>query len=244
MKNFLLLLFTISTCLLNAQNEGVVVYSETVDLHRRLPQDREQYKDMIPQFRTTNFELFYTENESMYSLAKEQDASDSPGSRGAMRFRMGNASRDVYKNLDENRMVDSREFMTKQFLIKGEEEEFMWKIVDGQKMILDYMCLKATYSDTADTYVAWFTPQISISNGPAEYGGLPGMIMELDVNEGERTSVAVEVRAEEIDRSILKEPKKGKEVTDEEFRQIVREKMKEMRAQRRQGAGNQIIIRQ
>lgn len=244
MKNFLLLLFAITTCLLSAQNEGVIVYSEKIDLHRRLPEDRQQYKDMIPQFRTTRFELVYTENESMYSVAKDQDADEAAGSGGGMRFRMGNASRDVYKNLDEGRMVDSREFMTKQFLIKGDEEEFKWKIAEGQKMILDYMCLKATFSDTADSYVAWFTPQIPIANGPAEYGGLPGMILELDVNEGERTSLAVEVRAEEIDKSLLKEPKKGKEVTDEEFREIVREKMKEMRAQRQQGDGHPIIIRQ
>lgn len=244
MKNFLLLLFAITTCLLSAQNEGVIVYSEKIDLHRRLPEDRQQYKDMIPQFRTTRFELVYTENESMYSVAKDQDADEAAGSGGGMRFRMGNASRDVYKNLDEGRMVDSREFMTKQFLIKGDEEEFKWKIAEGQKMILDYMCLKATFSDTADSYVAWFTPQIPIANGPAEYGGLPGMILELDVNEGERTSLAVEVRADEIDKSLLKEPKKGKEVTDEEFREIVREKMKEMRAQRQQGDGHPIIIRQ
>ena len=70
------------------------------------------------------------------------------------------------------------------------------------------------------------------------------MIMELDVNDGERTSVAIEVRMEEIDKSILKEPKKGKEVTNEEFREIVREKMKEMRAERQRGGGHQMIIRQ
>ena len=141
-------------------------------------------------------------------------------------------------------MVDSREFMTKQFLIKGPIETYEWKIQDGQKMILDKMCLKATFSDTADTYVAWFTPQIPISNGPAEYAGLPGMILELDVNDGERTINAIEIRAEEVDSDVIVEPKKGKEVTSEEFREIVREKMKEMHGERGGGPGPHVIIRQ
>ena len=30
-----------------------------------------------------------------------------------------------------------------------------------------------------ETITAWYTPQIPVSHGPAEYGGLPGLILEL-----------------------------------------------------------------
>lgn len=106
--------------------------------------------------------------------------------------------------------------------------------------ILDYLCMKAEFSDTADTYIAWFTPQIPIANGPGEYGGLPGMILMLDKNNGERTITATEIIEEEVDEELLVEPTKGKEVTSEEFREIMHEKMKEMGGQ---GGGFNVIIR-
>ncbi len=31
--------------------------------------------------------------------------------------------------------------------------------------------------------VAWYTPQIPVSNGPGEYWGLPGLILEINAEE-------------------------------------------------------------
>ena len=101
---------------LDAQEQGIIKYQEKIDVHKRLPEDRQQYKDMIPQFRTVNFELYFTKNESSCRASKVQEQQDSPGGRGGMRMRMAaSADRNVYKNLDENKLVDSREFMTKPF---------------------------------------------------------------------------------------------------------------------------------
>jgi GLPGLI family protein len=216
---------------LSAQSEGVIVYEEKIDIHKRLPPERQEYKDMIPQFRTQKYELHYNESASMYVSSKDQEQPSMGGGGGHGHGGMMRASRpdrDVYKNLDDNKLVDSREFMTKKFLIKGELDEVTWKIGDGQKQILDYLCLKAVYQDSADTYVAWFTPQITIGNGPAEYSGLPGMILQIVVNDNDRTITALSVTEASVDKEMLKEPKKGKEVTSEEFKAIVHEKMKEM----------------
>lgn len=213
-------------------------------MHRNIPEERAHVKEMIPQYRSSYFELYYTEDASMYLASKDQEDEEvsGGGDRGRFRMRFAAPDRDIYKSIAENKMVDSREFMTKKFLIKGKTDEFQWKVADGQMMkILDMLCMKAEYKDTANTYVAWFTPQIPIANGPAEFGGLPGMILMLDVNDGERVYTATEIQAVEVDRAVLKEPTKGKEVTSEEFREIMHEKMKEMRGQR--GGPNVIIHR-
>jgi len=229
MKLLITLLLGLMFIQLSAQSEGVIVFEEKIDIHKRLPPERQEYKDMMPQFRTQKYELHYNENASMYVSSKEQDEQQmgSGGGHGHMRMRMSRPDRDVYKNLEENKLVDSREFMTKKFLIKGALDEASWKIADGQKQILDYLCLKAVYQDTADTYTAWFTPQITIGNGPAEYSGLPGMILQIVVNDEDRIITAVSVTEQTVDKEMLKEPKKGKEVTSEEFKAIVHEKMKE-----------------
>ena len=229
----------------DAQDQGIIIYEDKVDIHARLPEDRQQYKDMIPQFRTTLFELHYTSDASLYVASKEEaEAAGGGDGRGRMwRMRMGGgaSNRDLYKSLSEKKMVDSREFMDKKFLIKGSTDEITWKIGNEQKQILDYVCMQAIYKDTADTYVAWFTPQIPIANGPAEYSNLPGMILQIDQNDGERTLTAIEIQNTEVDKDLLDEPTKGKEVTSEEFREIMHEKMKEMRGQR--GQNGTVIIR-
>jgi GLPGLI family protein len=238
-----LLVFTATS-----QTEGRIVFEEKVDIHKRIPEERAEMKDMIPQFRSTNFELFYSQEASKYK-ARERTEDEEIVHRGGrgdggghMRMRMSQARREVYKNITENIMVDEREFMTKMFLINGVAAPFTWKIADGQKTILNFMCMKATYQDSTGSYVAWFTPQILVSNGPAEYGGLPGMILQVDVNAGERIITAKEVVAEEIDKALLEKPTKGKQVTQEEFHEIVVEKQKEMREMNGGGGGGGMMF--
>jgi GLPGLI family protein len=226
-----------------AQVQGKIVYEDKMDMHRRLPPDRAEMKDMIPQFRTSKFELYYTEDASIYKEGEKAEDQEVSGTQGNAHFRMRMTSphRQVYKSILEDKMVDEREFMTKMFLIKGKASPLPWKIGDGQKKVLEYACMQALYQDSTANYVAWFTPQIPVSNGPDEYGGLPGMIMQVDINNGERIITAIEVSNEEVDAGLLQEPTKGKEVTQEEFREIRREKQKEMEAMN--GGGPQIMIR-
>lgn len=82
---------------------------------------------------------------------------------------------------------------------------------------------------------AWFTPQIPISNGPGEYGGLPGLIMELSFY---RTTILCSKivlntkKADKIDR-----PKKGQKVTREEYNKIMTQKMEELQENFRDSGG-------
>lgn len=230
---------------LTAQTEGVIIFEEKIDLHRRLPEDRPELKEMMPNFRSSFFELHYTEDASKY-IARAADDEEVVSSHGQARIhmRMSPPKREVYKSLASDQMVDEREFMTKMFLIKGNTSPYKWKIADGQKQILDYLCMKATYQDSVSQYTAWFTPQIQVSNGPAEFGGLPGMVLQVEINDGERIITATQVTGQDVDKELLKEPTKGKEVTQEEFRAIMREKMAEMKEMQGGGPGPVMIIRQ
>src|SRR5438445_13884669 len=53
-------------------NEGKIVFDETVDMHRRIPKENEEMKAMVPQFRTTKFELTFADNKSLYKAAEEE----------------------------------------------------------------------------------------------------------------------------------------------------------------------------
>ena len=232
-----------------SQSAGMITYEEKMDLHKTLPPDRQDMKDMIPQYNTSLFELIFSGDESLYRAKKIEEITETTtqGPGGPMSMRFGRPNRVVYKNLALDTMVDSRDFMQKQFLITGPPLHRKWKIGAKQKQILGYNCLEASVRmDSVTAIVAWFTPQLNVSNGPSDYQGLPGMILQIDVNEGTRMITATEIKLDSIDTSVMVAPNKGKEVTPEEFEKIREEKMKEMGMQHGGPGGGQqmMIIRQ
>ncbi|MGV6829617.1 MAG: GLPGLI family protein [Flavobacteriales bacterium] len=74
---------------------------------------------------------------------------------------------------------------------------------------------------------AWYTPMIPINNGPGEYAGLPGLILELNVYRTTLLCSKIVLKPKEAEK--IEPPTKGKPVTREEYNLIVKEKIKEMR---------------
>ncbi|MDN3724422.1 GLPGLI family protein [Aequorivita sp. SDUM287046] len=83
---------------------------------------------------------------------------------------------------------------------------------------------------------AWFTPQIPVSNGPGEYAGLPGLILELNVYR--TTLLCSKIVMNPKDAETIEPPKKGMEVTREEYNKIVKEKTEELRENFQNSGGN------
>lgn len=82
---------------------------------------------------------------------------------------------------------------------------------------------------------AWFTPQIPVGTGPGEYGGLPGLILELNVDRTTILCSKIIMNPKEAEK--IEAPKKGDEVSREEYNLIVKEKTDEMRENWRRGGG-------
>ncbi len=78
--------------------------------------------------------------------------------------------------------------------------------------------------------VAWYSPQIPISQGPLEYWGLPGLILE--VNAGNTTLLCSKLILNSDEKINIKAPEKGKEVSKTEYQEIIAGKMQEMRNNR------------
>ncbi|OUS14476.1 GLPGLI family protein [Nonlabens dokdonensis] len=81
---------------------------------------------------------------------------------------------------------------------------------------------------------AWFTPQIPVQHGPAEYAGLPGLILE--VSAGNTTLLCSKIVVNPEDKEDIKPATKGEETTEEEYNALFKEKMKEM-SERFRGRG-------
>lgn len=75
--------------------------------------------------------------------------------------------------------------------------------------------------------VAWYTPQIPISQGPDDYWGLPGLILE--VNADRTTILCSKIVMNPEEKEEIVKPEKGEEVTQAEYTAIMTKKMQEMR---------------
>jgi GLPGLI family protein len=167
-----------------------------------------------------------------------------------------------FKNLKEKRFVSKTDIMGKTFLIKDSIPNYQWQLTSETKNIGNYTCYKASFTKEVEiftasfgkeeskepkktktvTTTAWYTPQISISNGPTFYQGLPGLILE--INDGTNTIVCTEIILNPSEKITINEPDKGKVVTQSEYDKISDEKSKEMmeRFKSRDGKGIEIRI--
>lgn len=61
------------------------------------------------------------------------------------------------------------------------EQKIKWTINNSEsKNIIGYKCFKATAKIEGRDYIAWFTKDIPLSDGPYKFKGLPGLILKLN----------------------------------------------------------------
>lgn len=250
MKRIILVLGVIVSLLacvnvLHAQNsEGVIKYEVKIDMHRRIPKERENMKAMIPQFRTENQQLFFNNNESLYQRI-EEDAEEDMGSTqggGAIQIKMNAPKVDVYLDNTSQLRYVLQEFMGKDYLIVDTLNVSPWKFGQETKVIQGYECKQAFYTDDSNPdqkieVTAWYTDKIRPFLGPERFQSLPGTILAVDVNNGERVIVAKAIELRPLKKNELKKPSKGIKVTTAEYRAVVEEQMKKM------GGNGAFIIR-
>ena len=83
---------------------------------------------------------------------------------------------------------------------------------------------------------AWYTPEIPVSQGPENYWGLPGLILE--VNDGKTVILCSKVVLNPKVKTEIKAATKGKVTTQKEFDEIVLKKMEEFRDMNQGRGGN------
>lgn len=83
---------------------------------------------------------------------------------------------------------------------------------------------------------AWYTPEIPVNQGPENYWGLPGLILE--VNDGKTVILCSKVVLNSKVKAEIKAPTNGKVISQKDFDETVIKKMEEFREMNQGRGGN------
>jgi GLPGLI family protein len=219
--------------------EGVVTYEVKINMHRTIPKEREGMKGMVPEFRTSHQQLFFNANESLYQPILE-DEDDADFNDGQVRMRFQQPHVEMYSNATTSRRIAQQEFMGKEYLIEDSLNLPPWKFGTETKTIMGYVCKQAMFfnEERKQNVVAWYAPQLRPFLGPDIFNTLPGGVLEVDINDGERVILAKNIEARTLKKNELKMPSKGIKISRAEFRKMLDEHTARMRAN-----GANIIVR-
>ncbi|MEP0214310.1 MAG: GLPGLI family protein [Cellulophaga sp.] len=208
--------------------------------------------------------LTFNRTESYYV---EDEKLEAPGGGGPgwLRFVGSGSTGKYYKNIKEQNYTNQVEMYSKNFLIKDELKKPEWKMGSETKKIGNYTVYKATLTTPIDTtgvgamtrmfrrgrqgeqserkiptektVVAWYTLDIPISQGPAEYWGLPGLILEIEQEGSTLVCSKIVMNADDVVE--VKAPTKGKDINQKDFDELMIKKRQEMMQnfQQRRGSG-------
>jgi GLPGLI family protein len=85
----------------------------------------------------------------------------------------------VYKNYVDNKIIFTDRQPPSTVLCREPMLKQDWKIWNETNEIAGYKCQKATCTFRGRDYIAWFTREIPIPEGPCKFNGLPGLIVKI-----------------------------------------------------------------
>jgi GLPGLI family protein len=173
----------------------------------------EEFKKLIPQFKTDYFDLVFTEKGSVYKPGKES------GEKQTGFFESPANENVVYKDLGQQTVVSQKQVFESQFLLLDSIRKIKWKLEPETRTIAGFECRKAvTRICDSVVVVAFYTDEIVPPSGPESFGGLPGMIMGLAIPRLYTTWFATKLEnITDSDEKKIIPPSKGKKGNEKDM---------------------------
>ena len=128
-----------------------------------------------------------------------------------------------------NQALSNKVIGNKTYKIDRSHRMTGWELINESVKINDYTCYKAIlkeYNSRSETYlttVAWYTPEIPASYGPIGYGGLPGLILQLETKHVVFSPTSITLNPKKIKIDALKD---GEVISEVEMIKLMRKARK------------------
>ncbi len=239
MKNTIILIsILLISSVTFAQKEGLIRYTRTTyyaKLLATLPYLSKQEKDRLAYVYAGRDEgieytlLYFTEKGSYYKQSDQLNSWEEKYDYNGRKELFG-----IKRDFEKNVMNEVFEMSGKTYIIEDSLKVLDWKILNDIKDVAGHICMKAMVQDTIkkQKIVAWFAQDIPVNAGPERLYGLPGLIMELNINDGVVIVEATKIEPLKIINEMeLPKKIKGKKLNEmsyqDMFRKYIQEKIKE-----------------
>ncbi|WP_312089803.1 GLPGLI family protein [Chryseobacterium sp.] len=175
MKNYILILLTISSFISAQQN---YVFTYRMDAKLSTTQD---YKT------TEDFYLFSSKTGSFFISEKfntRDSIAQDIANKGFESLNLSKIPKAQFKFIVEknyaNKMVNFYDNILNYKFVYEETPIFEWSISNEKLKIGEFSCTKATMTHYGRDWVAWFTEEIPLQDGPYKFSQLPGLIVRIN----------------------------------------------------------------
>ena len=119
------------------------------------------------------------ENEKYKEKLKEFESTGVSDFRNLRNMQRANIRYKVIKDNKKEEMLFFNTFGTTSMFYKEPLHQMIWSLTNEEKVILGYNCKKAITRFFGREYIAWYSTDIILSEGPYKFNGLPGLILSI-----------------------------------------------------------------
>jgi len=235
MKKILITFFLIPiTCFSQAIN-GDITYKVSYPVNEEInktPDLKNIFEEIRDGLQMLEMKLYFTNKESEFTVV-EYNGLDKDKWELSRGITMRNYPIYADKNSVLFNTIQKNNNMFKDYEYLVSNTFGNWSLENETKMIDNFKCFKAIKKEEnkvegqdriiTRTITAWYCPEIPVSFGPNGYGGLPGVILELNENNLKifyATKIDLSVK-----NVIISKPYKGKPIHQKEYSKIASERI-------------------
>ncbi|NVO19455.1 MAG: GLPGLI family protein [Bacteroidetes bacterium] len=167
-------------------------------------------------------EMFFTPVRTRYQDSEERAEPDDNGYSWRMDVY------DINRDFEKQTIYDRIQLLGKMYIIEDTLRPQQWKILNDIKEVAGHICMDAFWNDTLkqQKVTAWFAMDIPVSGGPERFCGLPGMILEVEINDGALLITADKIEMKTLTTEMVLPKKiKGKHIHEQDYFQVLKRHM-------------------
>ncbi len=183
----------------------------------------EQFKDILPQFKTAYWKFSFANNKSIYRFDRWSD-----GPKVPEWMRRDDEQNIYYFDYALGKLTQQKMIIGSNFMVEDSIPKISWRITNESREIAGFNCRKAVGVIMDSVYVfAFYTDEIVIPGGPCTISGLPGMILGLTIPRLYTSFIATKVTVNGIKEEEIKPVASKKYSSRKELRTLITDRAKE-----------------
>ncbi len=123
----------------------------------------------------------------------------------------------IYKNHPGRGMMSFTAFDDKYYKVQ-QKMRMNWKLeAKADTVILGFHCQKACITYAGRDWVAWYSPQIPLPDGPYKFNGLPGLILRISDTRKQHCFALNAIKEVTYNQPILMQTRSFEDITAEDY---------------------------